>query len=110
MSLSSDVKQRWIDALRSGQYLQGQGQLQAIDGKFCCLGVLCEVLGIPAVTIGQRVYYGGCDVALPREAVQQTGIRNCTVVKIDGHSYPLPYHNDYGATFEQIAQAIETDL
>ena len=109
MKMPLAIKQRWIDALRSGQYLQGRGQLQA-DGKFCCLGVLCEVLGIAAVTLDQRVYYGGCDVGLPREAVQHTGIRNCTIVKIDGRSRPLPYHNDLGATFEQIAQAIETDL
>ena len=109
MKMPPDIKQRWIDALRSGQYPQGHGRLQ-VAGRFCCLGVLCEVLGIPAVTIDQRICYGGCETGLPREAVQRTGLYNSTRVKIDGQSCPLPYHNDTGATFEQIAQAIETDL
>lgn len=35
-------RQLWIDALRSGEYPQGKGYLNR-DGKFCCLGVACEV-------------------------------------------------------------------
>lgn len=31
-----------VDALRSGEYRQGTGALQR-GGKFCCLGVACEV-------------------------------------------------------------------
>lgn len=36
------IKQLWIDALRSGKYKQGSGQLRDGD-EYCCLGVLCEV-------------------------------------------------------------------
>lgn len=32
----------WVEALRSGKYTQGHGNLQ-YKGKFCCLGVSCEV-------------------------------------------------------------------
>lgn len=35
--------QKWVDALRSGKYQQGAGCLSA-EGKFCCLGVACEVM------------------------------------------------------------------
>lgn len=42
-----EVYQLWLDALRSGKYRQGQGQLRQTDGnghnRFCCLGVLCDL-------------------------------------------------------------------
>lgn len=44
-----DVLKRWVEALRSGEYKQGQGHLKAINGeevKHCCIGVLCEVVGL----------------------------------------------------------------
>lgn len=42
-----DVAERWVAALRSGEYPQGHGALYvADDGEdtgFCCLGVLCDL-------------------------------------------------------------------
>ena len=41
------VKDIWVKALRSGEYVQGEGKLHytSIEGndKFCCLGVLCDI-------------------------------------------------------------------
>lgn len=31
---------KWLKALRSGDYKQGNGHLKTADNKFCCLGVL----------------------------------------------------------------------
>jgi hypothetical protein len=55
--LKPSIKKRWIDALRSGRYIQGRHALCRVrtgkkhDGKissyeFCCLGVLAEELGL----------------------------------------------------------------
>ncbi|KKM79312.1 hypothetical protein LCGC14_1351050 [marine sediment metagenome] len=33
----------WLAALRGGKYEQGQDSLKTSDGKFCCLGVLCDL-------------------------------------------------------------------
>lgn len=41
-------RNKWLAALRSGDYEQGTGRL-AEDGKFCCLGVACEVANIPYI-------------------------------------------------------------
>lgn len=41
--MDAQIKARWIAALNSGEYKQGIGTLNS-GGKFCCLGVLCEVL------------------------------------------------------------------
>jgi hypothetical protein len=37
--------EKWVAALRSGQYQQGQGFLRSADNKYCCLGVGYEVAG-----------------------------------------------------------------
>lgn len=36
------LARKWIKALRSGKYEQGNGHLLN-KGKYCCLGVLCEI-------------------------------------------------------------------
>lgn len=49
--MNPDVKEKWIAALRSGDYLQSTGRLKRDEegrGKkvsYCCLGVLCELHG-----------------------------------------------------------------
>jgi hypothetical protein len=45
MKMDPKIKEKWIEALRSGKYEQGEGTLNK-DNKFCCLGVLCEVVGL----------------------------------------------------------------
>ena len=40
--MNPEVKQKWIDALRSGDYEQGSEKLRGPNG-YCCLGVLCDL-------------------------------------------------------------------
>ena len=47
MALTPELKARWIAALRSGEYTQGRCALNPAPGYYCCLGVLCMVLGRP---------------------------------------------------------------
>lgn len=42
---------KWLDALRSGDYVQGKFRLaqrpnKGADWQWCCLGVLCDVAGL----------------------------------------------------------------
>jgi hypothetical protein len=41
--MNIEIKARWIAALRSGQYKQGQGNLHPTPKCFCALGVLCDL-------------------------------------------------------------------
>lgn len=45
--LDPQIKERWLIALRSGLYAQGQKRLKKTDGigvtRHCCLGVLCQI-------------------------------------------------------------------
>jgi hypothetical protein len=40
--MNPEVKQKWIDALRSDKYEQGSEKLRSVTG-YCCLGVLCDL-------------------------------------------------------------------
>lgn len=40
--MNPEVKERWLSALRSGDYSQARGQLKNQLG-YCCLGVLCDL-------------------------------------------------------------------
>jgi hypothetical protein len=60
--MNPTIKQKWVDALRSGKYEQGQWKLTRIDDytdimgegkeKFCVLGVLCDIALREGVNIG----------------------------------------------------------
>ena len=44
--MNKELKEKWLTALRSGEYAQGNGALRKPgDAKdsFCCLGVLCDI-------------------------------------------------------------------
>lgn len=51
--MDTAIKEKWVNALRSGDYDQTQGVLKTLnqDGEFhyCCLGVLCETLELPSM-------------------------------------------------------------
>lgn len=40
--MDNAVKQRWLKALRSGDYEQGKNHL-CYNDKYCCLGVLADI-------------------------------------------------------------------
>lgn len=114
--MNPEIKAQWVAALRSGEYKQGKRALNR-DGKFCCLGVLCDLHskahGIPWG--GRPMYnfrYEGA-VVFPNSNVYAWAGMNAeagTSVSIDGDGNYLYSHNDNGRTFEEIAKAIEEQL
>jgi hypothetical protein len=54
-------RQDWINALRSGEWKQGQGYLKQIrreKSEYCCLGVACVMAGVELDEIGLRGDFG----------------------------------------------------
>jgi hypothetical protein len=45
--MKKEIKEKWLAALRSGEYQKGQNQLRRTVGEnkytYCCLGVLCDI-------------------------------------------------------------------
>jgi len=44
-TLTKKLKQKWIEALKSGDYIQGKGFLY-MNNTYCCLGVLRKIARI----------------------------------------------------------------
>jgi hypothetical protein len=120
------IKDRWVAALRSGDYTQGQGRLHATsaDGinSFCCLGVLCDLANkenivstVEAYTTsdGVSVLYDDDESWLPTSVAQWSGVdaQGTFNEGLDNQEFStLAYLNDSGATFEHIAEVIEEYL
>lgn len=54
--LPKEFKEKWVAALRSGEYKQGEAYLKNNAGQYCCLGVACMVAynGIPPNLLGEE--------------------------------------------------------
>ena len=118
----------WLRRLRSGDFPQGKGQLTALDRTghitgLCCLGVAAEMaveqgIVVPVNREYTRAYKapGGPEryteaYVCPEPVMGWMGLRN-NVGFLDGlptdHTEDtLANRNDGGATFAQIAAAIE---
>lgn len=117
--MDAELKEKWVAALRSGDYRQGTGQLAGREGDgvyaFCCLGVLCDIAGIgytvhesTDVTLGvyRRYKFGGqTDPAtLPYAFREKVGIPANEVDEL------VAMNDDLGASFDEIANYIEENL
>lgn len=117
--------QALVDALRSGNYRQGQGQLRrklvqadAQFDEYCCLGVACDISGVgswqPQPESQDYVYEmpdgTGDSIYLPRAVSDWLGWAEDGAIRVnDSIRSPgtLASLNDDGKSFLDIAQAIE---
>ncbi len=123
--MNPEIKAQWVAALRSGKYAKGIGALRD-EGKFCCLGVLCELAVAAGVAMKSErlgsVYYSAPNgdyperCFLPEPVAQWAGLDSLSPrirVSHDPLSAPrtLSTINDSTyATFEDIASMIEEQL
>lgn len=113
--MKKEIKDRWVKALRSGDYPQGKEAL-AQDGKFCCLGVLCDLAAKAGVVKeytydygrGPTVVYGaeGTTALLPKEVMKWAGL-NTPGPHINESESLTGMNDTFGADFNTIADAIE---
>ncbi len=110
--MKHDIKKKWVEALRSGDYVQASGQLKNEDA-FCCLGVLCDLwikeedgswgYGLDhTVPPGRAMLIGG--------VVDWSGCAGNPFVDFNSDRRSLAGLNDQGETFETIATLIEEQL
>jgi hypothetical protein len=131
------LKPKWVEALRSGDYEQIEGFLCA-DGKYCCLGVLCDVQGRDYIVtedsrysddteqyedVELRSYDFGEDerkdrydaIMLPIRYLEEVGIPTDVWEGEGGNgdddvAHLLAKWNDNGKSFNEIADWIERNL
>ncbi len=106
--MNLEIKQRWINALRSGHYEQATGKLKNVSG-YCCLGVLCD-LYLQEKQLGWDELQ--TNAYLPRQIREWAELENYDpeVILDNGQTTTLSTLNDNGSSFSEIAYKIETSL
>lgn len=121
--MKPEIKQKWIDALRSGEYSQTSQSLKDSQG-FCCLGVLCDLyLNEEPNPNGfwkdDAFYYDNSygdvwsEEYLPEPVMDWAGLNDDNPrVWSNGvdKSICISDLNDMGTSFSQIADVIEKQL
>lgn len=112
-----EARALWVDALRSGDYLQGRRSLhyKGHEETFCCLGVACKLAADNGVVSADDAYsdvvYAGCTVAMPPVVRNWLGLSgNLGGYRVDGKFGfdSLAAQNDSGVSFATIAGIIES--
>jgi hypothetical protein len=109
--MNPEIKTKWIETLRSGKYKQGKGRLRTKDDHYCCLGVLCEVMGMEWFPLDDGWAW----------AVREKNTGYAMIHSISGNTQEQvgldPYQtstlmrmNDTGDSFEVIAEYIEEKM
>lgn len=101
--MDAEIKAKWVAALRSGKYAQGNAGLRN-GNRFCCLGVLADVCGVKWLARTEANGWYDAD---------KNGIGGYY-----GESAGLSIHdqrtlaqlNDVGKPFTEIADYIEANL
>lgn len=110
-------RRKWVEALRSGEFMQGQRRLAYVgededsEVRHCCLGVACELAIREGVAIERtkhftQIAYSGEAIFLPLPVQEWLGLRHRNG-NYNGTS--LSTHNDGGAAFDEIADIIESE-
>ena len=116
--MKKEIKDKWVAALRSGEYQQTKEFLATSDG-FCCLGVLCDLYikehDDPSSTRYQT-WKNDCEfrdnlldlhenMVLPRQVREWSGVSSSDGAINNGDC--LTQMNDQGMSFSDIADVIE---
>lgn len=112
-----------IEALRSGDYIQGFGALKEKSGDHCvhcCLGVASEILGVPSKPVlSEDNMFSFIYGEVKREGTPDQYWFNENYGWPNGFYYPFRVHgtpesvvsiNDRGVPFDTIANIIEKEF
>lgn len=129
--MNPEIKAKWLEALRSGEYQQGRERLGSASGSYCCLGVLCDLAvkeGVArwddSVVTDEHVAIDAAGrrawAELPLGVAEWADIRDSAGdpdgnpwvddPAHDGERNTLASLNDSGVSFREIADIIEAQL
>ena len=86
--MNPEIKQKWLNALRSGEYPQGRNDLRNGDG-FCCLGVLCDIY-VKENNKSWMKYEDDADECIPFDELNDTLENSYDHLFLDGEPQLLP--------------------
>lgn len=101
---TQEIKDQWIAALKSGEYVQGPCRLyNRVDRSHCCIGVLGEI--IPGLSSTPTK-----DIQNPYRFLEETiGVLNCQrlYLRNDKESVNLEYPEDFPRDYSNVLPMIE---
>jgi hypothetical protein len=108
--LPKAFKKKWVNALRSGNFQQGAGNLyDSDDNTYCCLGVAGAICGIPKAKLNGVGFLD--TVSTVKKLAEKNKI---PTILINSEDDALPTHlaemNDGLNSFKKIAAYIERYL
>lgn len=119
------IKDKWLKALRSGEYKQGYGHLRQDDGCFCVMGVLCDLYTKETGCVNSNPYHADNEVYEWAEIDTRYKIRDHTrnvdvrrILLIAGESEDgsdivediESLNDEYNFSFDSIANLIEEQM
>lgn len=99
--MKKTIAMKWVKALRSGNYEQGDLILRNKWGQFCCLGVLCDISPYRRSYMRMRDSNGEKKVFVPLKVGEWAGTLRLSTIN------ELANMNDMGFSFKRIATHIE---
>ncbi len=104
-----ELQSKWLEALESGKYTQGRSFLKREECgtlKYCCLGVLCEVKGLPSAR--DTDYFPSTIYKFNNEHVSMLSPHLISEVGLtQEQAVTLAHMNDSDKTFHEIASEIK---
>lgn len=131
--MNKELKEKWTSSLRSGNFEQGTDYL-CRNGKYCCLGVLCEVAGLEKNDNG---YNGSMEYTSPYDPLDHecwhmtdddepctacqnafervdtelcSGLMTALGLTSEQHSHLIGMNDSDGKSFAEIADWIDTNV
>jgi hypothetical protein len=108
--MKQDIKDKWVKALRSGEYKQGTGYLikSSHDGnqcEHCCLGVLCDLYlhENDAALTWNKEFVEDADGVLEADELYTTEF---TVASLYGTEFVLPHQVQEWAGLHEESPAV----
>jgi len=93
--MKQEVMEKWVAALESGEYKRGKGELKTWQGRFCCLGVLCDIHAKETAgkwnrEMGGSWQYRESTVILPDTVQSWAGMKTDSGWTLDKELYKTP--------------------
>lgn len=110
--MNKDIADKWVAALRSGEFAQGDNRLRGTAADdYCCLGVLSELAAregiVTRTAFGPAWMYGNTSSFLPYSVRMWAGMADDMGGFGSGPDDNLVFLNDNGSPFTYIADVIE---
>lgn len=108
--MNTEIKENWVAALENDKYKQATGSLRTPEDRFCCLGVLCDIVDPEG---WERRYGNAPGGGWWTYNSNASALTKGMLLQIDmdeSFQWMLIEKNDHGDSFKKIAVWIRENL